>query len=172
MNQPWFERLLRPTELMAAVALAALTTIVFVSVTTRYLFNWPVPDSFDFSRMLLCIAVFWGVAAACGRDDYIRGDVLWEFMGPRTRLWVDRVGRVFILLFFTLLLWKVFEKVADVRRTGETTSDTRTLLWPFLGLAWLATLLMLGAVVVHFISSLQRSAPLRHDAAQLEEPRV
>jgi TRAP-type mannitol/chloroaromatic compound transport system permease small subunit len=122
--------------------------------------------------MLLCIAVFWGVAAACGRDDYVRGDVLWEFLGPRTRLWVDRFGRVFVLLFFALLLWKVFEKVWDVRRTGETTSDTRTVLWPFLGLAWSATIVALSAVVAHFVISLHRSAPLQHDAAKLEEPRI
>lgn len=170
MIQRWLERVLRPTEFAAASGLAALTTLVFVSVSLRYLFNWPVPDAYDFARMLMCIAVFWGIAAVCGRDDYVRGDVLWEFMGPRTRLWVDRFGRVFIVLFFVLLCWKAFEKVWDVRRTGESTSDTRTILWPFLALAWSATILALGAVVVHFAAALQRSAPPASRALEAPGP--
>ena len=128
MNRGWFERLLRPTERVAAAALGLLTCFVFVSVTTRYLFNWPVPDAFDFTRLLLCVAVFWGIASACGRDDWVRADVLWEFLGPRARLWIDRFGRALILLFFVVLCWKAFEKVWDVHGNGESTSDTRTLL--------------------------------------------
>jgi TRAP-type C4-dicarboxylate transport system permease small subunit len=170
MRQRWFEPIARPTEWAAAVALAALTTLVFLSVTIRYLFNWPLPDAFDFTRMLLCIAVFWGIAAASGRDDWVRADVLWEFMGPRTRAWVDRFGRLLILLFFLALCWKTLEKVIDVRRTGESTSDTRTLLWPFLAIAWSATILALAGIVAHALASLQRSAPPPSNRTEFEEP--
>ncbi len=51
-------RLVRGVEHIAAIALSALTVLVCVSVTTRYLFNSVIPDTFNLSQLLLGIAVF------------------------------------------------------------------------------------------------------------------
>jgi TRAP-type C4-dicarboxylate transport system permease small subunit len=171
MSQTWFERLLRPTEWAAAAALAALTALVFVSVATRYLLNWPLPDAFDFTRLLLCVSVFWGIAAACGRDDWVRADVIWEFLGPGARRWIDRFARALVFAFFVVLCWKAFAKVLDVRGTGESTSDTRTLLWPFLAVAWSATILALTGIVFHFLLAARGAPPPAASRRELAEPR-
>jgi TRAP-type C4-dicarboxylate transport system permease small subunit len=140
-------RILGFVETIASFALLGLMTLVCSSIISRWLFNLPFSDWFDFSRLLLGIAVFWGIAAACARDDHIRGDVIWSHLPLRLQHWVDAFGRVLILIFVAALIWKLFEKTADVRATAQETAELRLKIWPFYGLAWLSTLLA-GLVLV------------------------
>lgn len=140
-------KILGLVEAVASLALLGLMTLVCSSITSRWLFNLPFSDWFDFSRLLLGIAVFWGIAAACARDDHIRGDIVWNHLPLRLQHWVDAFGRVLILIFVAALIWKLFEKTADVHATGQETAELRLKIWPFYGLAWLSTLLA-GTVLV------------------------
>ena len=148
-------------ENLAAWALFALMALVASSVTARWLFNFPFPDWYDLSRLLLGIAVFWGIAAACGRDDYIRGDIFWNYLPDRLRYWIDAVGRLLILVFLLLVAWKFFDKTIDVRTTGQETSELRLKIWPFYAIAWVGTLLavaVLGAQIWSGFRGVQEQA--------------
>lgn len=149
-------RLLGVVESISAVALFALMALVCSSITSRYLFNYPFSDWFDLSRLLLGIAVFWGISAACGRDDHIRGDLLWDRLPERAKPWVDLFGRLMILIFVGLLLWKFFGKFVDVRRTGQETAELRLPIWPFYAVAWLATPLAALVVVAQVVLGMER----------------
>lgn len=125
------ERALHRIELFASAALFALMAIVFVSVSMRYLANAPLKDQFDLSRMFLGVAVFWGIAAACASDEYVRGDIFWDRLSPRARKAVDLFGRIVILVAVGVLAWQVFFKFQDVMKSGELTSELRWVIWPF-----------------------------------------
>lgn len=133
-------RLVRFIEAVTSIGLFALMSLVCISVSLRWLFNAPLPDWYAFSRLLLGIAVFWGIAAACARDDHIRGDLLWPHLSPRLKIWVDTFGRLVIFAFVVLLIWKVFDKTLDVRATNQETTELRLDIWPFYAIAWIATL--------------------------------
>jgi TRAP-type C4-dicarboxylate transport system permease small subunit len=156
-------RLLGVVETISAVALFALMALVCSSITSRYLFNYPFADWFDLSRLLLGIAVFWGIAAACGRDDHIRGDLVWDRLPERVRPWLDLLGRAMILIFVALLLWKFFGKFIDVRRTGQETAELRLPIWPFYAIAWLATPLAALALVAQVVLGMTRYKALVGD---------
>ena len=58
------DRFIDAIETTAASFLAVVTLLTFVSVLLRYFFAWAIPDSYDFTRLLLGILIFWGIAVA------------------------------------------------------------------------------------------------------------
>jgi len=161
---PALDRWLHRIEHVASVALFALMAIVFVSVSLRYLVNEPLKDQFDLSRMALGIAVFWGIAAACASDEYVRGDILWDKLPPHARKAVDLFGRAVIVLVVGVLTWQVGFKLNDVMRIGEQTSELRWAIWPFYAVMFGGSVVALAGVVARMLRVLV--APASDTAAQ------
>lgn len=138
MAQPRREpRIVRWLEAVSAAFLAGITALTFVAVILRYLFNTVIPDSFDIARLLLGVAIFWGIATANYRDEHIGMDLLWSLAGARGRRLLDIGAGVVTLAVFCVFAWMFTDKLADTYRTGETTFDLHLPLWGFYALAWL-----------------------------------
>ena len=60
----WVER-------VAAIMLGGVTVLITISAVGRYLLGFPVPDSFDLSRLLLAVAIMWGFASLGFRGSHI-----------------------------------------------------------------------------------------------------
>lgn len=133
------ERLLDRTvtvvEYGAAAFLAVVTVLTFVSVIMRYLFVAPIPDDFDFTRLVLGIAVFWGIACACWRGGHIQVDLLWTALPRPGRRAMDVFATLVTFIFMAVFAWTVFSRVAGIRATGMTTMDFQVPMWPFYALA-------------------------------------
>jgi TRAP-type C4-dicarboxylate transport system permease small subunit len=160
------ERWLARIGYVASAALFALMLVVFVSVGLRFLFNSPLKDQFDLSRMFLGVAVLWGIAAACASDEYVRGDILWDKLPPTARKLVDLFGRSVILAAIAVLSWQVFFKVTDVVKSGELTSELRLVIWPFYAVMFMGSLLAVVGVLARLAGAVVTPA---HEM-QLAEP--
>lgn len=129
------DRVVTLVEYGAAVFLALVTAITFVSVIMRYLFSAPIPDTHDFTRYMVCIAIFWGIACACWRGEHIQVDLLWTALPPRGRLIMDVFALIVLLGAIAVLAWVMFGRVGVVTRSGMTTADFRLPIWPFVAVA-------------------------------------
>jgi len=118
-------------ENFASAGLLCLALLVCISVALRYLFNWPIPDTLDFSRILLGVTVFWGIALAFKQETHIQVDLLWEHLGPRARLVLMMFNQILLLVFAALFAWLVIEHVWHLVFSGKQTVDFRLPLWPF-----------------------------------------
>lgn len=138
------DRFIDLIEVTAAGFLAVVTLLTFVSVILRYFFAWAIPDSYDFTRLLLGILIFWGIAVASYRGDHITVDLLWSAM-PR---WAQRTMDVFSALVTLVALaaftWMFAVKVIGTRADNVGTYDLRQPVWIYYLVAWLG----LGAAVV------------------------
>ena len=148
----WMER-------AGGLFLFVITVLIAVSSTTRYLFNWPLPDADSLGRLLLGTVVFWGLAGACRHQEHIRVDLLWEQLGPRGRALLDAVATLLTLAGIGLLAVAAWTKVVEYAGNHEVTYDLRLAVWPFYGLAWIG---LLATVAVLVWGLLRRS----HDAAR------
>lgn len=128
---------------VAAVSLALVTGLSFLSVVSRYLFNWPLPDSYDVTRLLHGVAIFWGLALAARHDDNITLDLLWEVLRDRGRAVLGVFSGLITAAFFVALAWKTGEQVLRVVGSGEETAELRLAVWPFYLVAWIG---LIGAV--------------------------
>jgi len=116
-------RLLIIIETIAASLLLLVVALVASNVFLRGVFGISVPDWYDGSRVLLGIAMFWGVAIATYRGSHICVDLLWESCSAANRRRIDIFAAIVCLAFFAPTAWMVWQKVID---TGsQVTADLR-----------------------------------------------
>jgi TRAP-type C4-dicarboxylate transport system permease small subunit len=153
------KRLLSATETVAAVFLLLIALLTAGNVLLRDLFGLTLPDWFDGSRMLLGIAMFWGISIATYHAGHICVDAVWEMLGKANRRRMDILASLLTLAFLAPTAWMVWVKVAG---TGsQATSDLR------LPLAWFYAVAAAGAVVAALLAAVRVIQLLRgHDTAE------
>jgi len=137
MNRGPVDRFIDAIELTAAGFLAAVTAITFVSVFLRYLFIWSIPDAYDFTRLLLGILIFWGMAVASYRGDHITVDLLWSAAPPWARRGMDIFSALITLVGMATFTWMFAEKVINTRADHVLTFDLRQPVWIYYFIAWI-----------------------------------
>ncbi len=127
------KRLLSATETVAAVFLLVIALVTAANVLLRDLFAIQIPDWFDGSKLIMGIALFWGMAIATYRAGHICVDVVWEHLGPANRRRLDLLAGTVTFAFLAPLAWMIWAKVAT---TGtQTTMDLRLPMVWFYGVA-------------------------------------
>ena len=143
------ERLIAYTEMAAGIFLAAITILVFVNVMLRGgsvglgdFLNWitgrtdmkfvlTIPEWYHLSCLALGISVFWGLAATSYRNDHIKVDILWDWLGPSGKRLLDIFATGILFLFLLVFTYMLGVKVMSGYWSGEATYDLRLKLWPF-----------------------------------------
>lgn len=115
--------LLAVTETVAAVFLLLIALLTTANVLTREVLGVTIPDWFDGSRLLLGVALFWGIAIATYRGGHICVDMLWERLGVVGRRRLDMVAGAVCAAFLLPLAWMVWVKIGGVG--AQATSDLR-----------------------------------------------
>lgn len=138
-------------ELIAGLLLGAIALLTFTAVMLRWLFNYGLPDAFDFSRLLLGTAMFWGIALAGFHNRHIQVDGFWELAPAWGKRLIDIFATAVTLGFMGLFAWMLEGKVTSVFVSNEQTFDLRLPVWPFhavaaLGIALASLLLLLRLV--------------------------
>ena len=131
------DRFIDAIEVTAAGFLAVVTLLTFVSVILRYFFAWAIPDSYDFTRLLLGILIFWGMAVASYRGDHITVDLLWSAMPPNVQRAMDVFAALVTLVAMATFTWKFAEKVLNTRVDNVGTFDLRQPVWIYYLVAWI-----------------------------------
>jgi len=153
------DRVVTLVEYGAAAFLALVTALTFVSMIMRYLFAAPIPDTYDFTTLMVGIAIFWGLACACWRAEHIQVDLLWSTLPPRAQRVVDVIATLVLLGFIAVLSWMVFVRVEETSRAGMTTADFGLPMWPFYAVASLG----LGLAVIVIVAYLYRLVSQRQN---------
>lgn len=141
------KRLLSAIETIAAIFLLVIALLTAGNVLLRNLFDAQLPDWFDGARLMLGIAMFWGVSIATYRAGHICVDVLWEHLGPANRMRLDVLASLLTLAFLAPLAWMVWVKVDG---TGsQATSDLR------LPMVWFYAVAAAGATAAALLAALR-----------------
>ena len=131
------DRFIDSIELVAAFFVGIVAADIFISVLLRYFFAIPIPDAYDFGRLLLGILIFWGIAATSYRGTHITVDLVWANVGPRWQRVIDVFATLVLLFVVTVQTYTLFDKVVSTYRDNVLTFDLRLPTWPFFAVAWL-----------------------------------
>ncbi len=153
------ERFVAAADIAAALFLAAITVLTFAEVFMRYVVGQGIPAAFDIGRLLLCVALFWGLAGCCQRGEHIQVDVVWEMLPPVWRKVMDLFAVTMTAIFMVGLSWMTFERVQSTRDSGQVTFDLDIPLWPFYALAWLGALAGTLMLLSRYAQILRRADP-------------
>lgn len=130
------DRFCRHVETIASILLALAALLVVASTLSRYAFTWPIPDSFDISRLMIGACIMWGFASVGYRGGHISVDLFSHAMSPRWRKVIDIIAWSLMLVFVLAMVWKMFGRVVSARASNEATFDLRILVWPMLAVIW------------------------------------
>jgi TRAP-type C4-dicarboxylate transport system permease small subunit len=158
------DRFIDLIEMTAAGFLAVVTLLTFVSVILRYFFSWAIPDSYDFTRLLLGILIFWGMAVASYRGDHITVDLLWSAVPPWAKRAMDVFSALVTLVAILAFTWMFAEKVIDTRNAGTGTFDLRQPVWVYYFIAWIglaSAVLLLVLRTLRLVIAPEKLAPSR-----------
>jgi TRAP-type C4-dicarboxylate transport system permease small subunit len=153
-----FERVIRRVVMLvdgaAAIFLAVITALTFTAVLLRYVFNVPFPGSFDVSRLLLGVAIFWGIAAAAYRKEHIQVDIVWQMLPQHIQRALDIFSDLVFATFVGLFAWMLFWQVGRVRLSQQTTFEMGIPVWPFHAVAWLGIALCFVVLLARILRAI------------------
>jgi TRAP-type C4-dicarboxylate transport system permease small subunit len=142
------DRFINAVELTAAGFLAVVTTLTFSSVILRYFFVWSIPDAYDFTRLLLGILIFWGIAIASYRGDHISVDLLWSVSPRVLKRAMDVMSALITLVGMATFTWMMATKVIGTMHDNVLTFDLRQPVWIYYLIAWLGLLAAVPLILV------------------------
>jgi TRAP-type transport system small permease protein len=138
------KRLIAATETVAAVFLLLIALVTAANVALRDLLSIQIPDWFDGTKMLMAIALFWGIAVATYHAGHIAVDIVWEHLKAPGRRLLDLVAGLVTLAFLAPMAWMVFSKV--LASGTQATTDLR------LPLVWFTSIAACGAVAAALLA--------------------
>jgi TRAP-type transport system small permease protein len=144
-------------EKIAGSFLLAIAILTFGSVFLRYVFATQIPDWFDFSKLLQGIAIFWGIACICFRNEHIMVDLLWEKSNDDGKRRIDIAATVVLLIFLLLMAWMLGAKVWQSVQSTQATSDLRIPIGPFHVAAWLGVVAAVITTAMRLVNVWRRS---------------
>jgi TRAP-type C4-dicarboxylate transport system permease small subunit len=136
MKRIYMDRFIDTIEWIAAGFVGIVAADIFLSVVLRNVFNYAIPDAFDFGRLLLGILIFWGIAATSYRGGHITVDLIWANVGPRYQRMIDVFATLVLLFVVTVQTYTLFDKVATTRMDHVLTFELHWPVWPFYAIAW------------------------------------
>jgi TRAP-type transport system small permease protein len=138
------KRLIAATETVAAVFLLLIAVVTAVNVALRDLLSIQIPDWFDGTKMLMAIALFWGIAVATYHAGHIAVDIVWEHLKAPGRRLLDVIAGLVTLAFLAPMAWMVFAKV--LASGTQATTDLR------LPLVWFSSIAACGAAAAALLA--------------------
>jgi TRAP-type C4-dicarboxylate transport system permease small subunit len=150
-------------ERMAAIFLAVITALMFVSVFLRYLFSWSIPDSYDFMRLMLGVVILWGLASVSYRGEHITVDLLWGLLPRAARRALDVFANAVTLVAIGFFAWMMGSKVLSTRTDNVLTYDLQHPVWVYYLVAWIglaAAVLLLAVRLVRLVTRSEVSEEL------------
>lgn len=147
-------RVVRFTDAAAAIFLIIITILTFTAVVMRYVLSLPFPGSFDVSRLLLGVAIFWGIAVGAYRREHISVDILYQVMPVPVQRVMNLFGDILFAAFMGVFSWMLLRQVTSVRASGQTTFELSIPIWPFYGVAWLGIVLCFVVLIARILRAL------------------
>ncbi len=128
---------------VAGMLIAAGATVL--DVLMRWLFNAPFPALNEVVAMLFAVAISATLPAGLANKVNLRVDLLNRFMTPRLGMWLEAVGGLLLLTFFTVLTWQLYVYAGQLAGQGRRTVMLQLPEAPFT--YGVATMLAIGCFV-------------------------
>lgn len=108
----WYSRSLaccvRAANLLSAVCVLVLMVLVIADIFGRYLFNSPVPMTYEVGSFLMVFVVFLGLAYTQKMGAHIRVEFFTLRLSPRVRAILDVVASILGLLLYLTIMYQGF----------------------------------------------------------------
>lgn len=143
--------------LLGAVGMLSSMLLGTADVVGTQFLGTPVPGALEITESTMVLIVFGALAYAQMRRAHIRVEILYGYVGPRGKAFMDAMTHVVALVFFALLGWEGYGEALYSWGIRESTLGyIRFPLYPARWLLVLGTALLLLRLALDVISDLAR----------------
>jgi TRAP-type C4-dicarboxylate transport system permease small subunit len=127
----WIDRAILIMVAVAGVGLVAMMIHVTADVLMRYFFNHPIRDTIETaSYYYMILIVFLPLAFVERKSEHIEVELFVQFLGTRLRNVFYVAGRLFSIIFFSILTYASWVDAVDYARIRETPMGSNLEIWP------------------------------------------
>mgnify|MGYP000944200986 CR=1 FL=1 len=129
------------------VAIFVLLTITVCDVGGRFIFNHPIPGTFELTKILFALAVFFSFSISQFRGENLGITLIYNKLPVRVQGILDLFSSVLSITVFAIALYQTFNYAARMRSSHTITSVLRWPMYPWIYLASLGMLILVIALL-------------------------
>jgi TRAP-type C4-dicarboxylate transport system permease small subunit len=144
---------LRVNRLLAHLGSTALVLLMFLTVADvvgRYLFNRPVPGTFELTEMIMVPIVFLALGLAQHHNEHISLDLAYNYFSSPLKKGARVIVALVNLVIALAVTWQLYEYSARMRDGDYTTAVLQVPIHPFVILALAGVASYLLAIMCDF----------------------
>lgn len=147
---------------VSSIALAVLMFLTVADVFGRYLFNRPVPGTFELTEVLMVLIVFMALGLAQHHNEHISLDLAYNYFSRRQKGATDIFVEVVNLVVVVGITWQLYEYSVRMSEGNYTTAVLELPIHPFVILAIAGTVSYVLAIICDLsksIAKIRRETP-------------
>ncbi len=136
---------------IATGIIAVMMLITVSDIVGRRVFNQPVTGTYEFSRFMMVIVVFFTIAHCEFLRSHITIDLLVSRLRQRTQDIIDSITYVFFLVTFCFLTWQLYLYAIEVWQRSLTAGILKIPVFPVISIAALGCALLSFVILIRLL---------------------
>ncbi len=136
---------------MGVTFLAAMMFLTAADVILRYIFNMPVPGSYELTEYMMTIVISFGLAYCALEKGHVRIDMVVEHFPKKVQAVLDSITSLVGVALFVIIAWQSFLQVVIEFDSGVTSTVLYIPVFPFVAIVAFGSATLAIAVFVEFI---------------------
>lgn len=157
----WLNRVVSPvSKVTHRIGVGVLAVMMFLTagdVTLRYVFNKPIPGSFDLTEYMMAIVVAFSLAYCAVMKGHVRVDIVVARFPQRAQAIIDIITGLISIGILSLITWQCFVHMKALSASKVTSSVLYIPSFPFAGLVGFGSALFTLVLLTNLIDYLYQA---------------
>lgn len=145
-------------EISAKIGMAAIFILLALTVCDvlgRFILNRPIPGTFEVTKILFALSVFFSLSVSQYRGENLGITILYDRFPRIVRVVLDIFSAILCIVTFSIAFRQTIAYAARMRNSGTITSVLRWPMYPWIYLASLGMIILVLALLGDFAASIK-----------------
>ena len=145
-------------EVSAKIGMAAIFVLLALTVCDvlgRFILNRPIPGTFEVTKILFALSVFFSLSVSQYRGENLGITILYDRFPLRVRGILDLFAAVLSIATFSIAFFQTLKYATRMRESGTITSVLRWPMFPWIYLASIGIIILVIALLGDFAVSIK-----------------
>jgi TRAP-type C4-dicarboxylate transport system permease small subunit len=146
-------------EVSAKIGMAAIFILLALTVSDvfgRFIFNKPIPGTFELTKILFALSVFFSLPVSQYRGENLGITILYDRFPLRIRGILDLFASVLSITTFSIAFFQTMKFAARMQGSNTTTSVLRWPMFPWIYIASIGIIILVIALLGDFAVSIKK----------------
>ena len=116
---------------VAALFLAAMMILTGIDVFLRYIFNSPIPGSFELTEFMMPVVITFGFAYCALEKGHVQVELITARLPVRTQAVMNSIASLIFFGLFLLITWQAWIRAKGMFDSGQTSITLTIHVFPF-----------------------------------------